>query len=112
MKKTAYPLRKFRGVKKEYVDKLAAFGIRNINQMLDEGQTPEKRQQLAAKTGIPHDAILEFEVSIKTAADVLLGGDAASAYLSGEVTATGNIAQALILQELLELFLELLPFTN
>ena len=58
------------------------------------------------------DAILEFEVSIKTAADVLLGGDAASAYLSGEVTATGNIAQALILQELLELFLELLPFTT
>ncbi len=57
------------------------------------------------------DAILEFEVSIKTAADILLGGDAASAYLSGEVVATGNIAQALILQELLELFLEILPFT-
>jgi len=58
------------------------------------------------------DSILEFEVSIKTAADVLLGGDAASAYLSGEVTATGNIGQALILQELLELFLEILPFTD
>jgi len=58
------------------------------------------------------DYILQFEVSIKTTTEVLLGGDAASAYLSGEVTATGNIAQALILQELLELFLELLPFTE
>jgi len=58
------------------------------------------------------NAILEFEVAIKTAVDVLLGGDAASAYLSGEVTAKGNIAQSLILQELLELFLEILPFTG
>lgn len=58
------------------------------------------------------DAILEFEVALKTAVDVLLGGDAASAYLSGEVTATGNIAQSLILQELLEMFLEILPFTS
>jgi len=58
------------------------------------------------------DFILQFEVSIKTATEVLLGGDAASAYLSGEVTATGDIGQALILQELLELFLELLPFTE
>lgn len=58
------------------------------------------------------DAILEFTTAIKTAASVLLGGDAASAYLSGEVTATGNIQQALVLQELIELFLELLPFTQ
>jgi len=56
--------------------------------------------------------ILEFELDIKTAAEVLLGGDAASAYLSGAVVATGNIAQALILQELLELFLEILPFAG
>ncbi|MHA1291809.1 MAG: SCP2 sterol-binding domain-containing protein [Promethearchaeota archaeon] len=62
--------------------------------------------------GKTDNPILEFEVGLKTAADVLLGGDAASAYLSGEVTASGNIAQALILQELLELFLELLPFTS
>lgn len=58
------------------------------------------------------DFLLQFEVSVKTATEVLLGGDAASAYLSGAVTSTGDISQALLLQELLELFLELLPFTE
>lgn len=51
---------------------------------------------------------LSFSVDMETAAEILLGGDAAAAYLSGKIVATGNLADALILQEIIELFLEIL----
>jgi hypothetical protein len=42
-----------------YVKKLAAIGIRSVKDMLLAGQTHEARQELAARTGIPAEAILE-----------------------------------------------------
>jgi len=58
------------------------------------------------------DAELEFELSLQTAADLLLSGDAATAFLEGRIEAEGNIAQALVMNDLIQVFLEMLPFTS
>jgi hypothetical protein len=60
IKRKPFYLRKFRGVDPVYVTKLEAIYIENIDQMLDEGRTPELRQALSEKTGIPEEVILEF----------------------------------------------------
>jgi hypothetical protein len=59
-KRNPFRLREFRGVEPEYVEKLAAAGIKNAEQMLAAGQTAEKRAALAQDTGIPKEAILEL----------------------------------------------------
>jgi putative sterol carrier protein len=58
--------------------------------------------------GTVEDPTLTFAVDMGTAANILLGGDAAAAYLAGKIIASGNLADALILQEIIELFLEVL----
>ena len=58
--RTPFALKEFRGVNPEYVEKLAALGIRNVKQMLRAGRTRSDRQELAARSGIPLDAVLEF----------------------------------------------------
>jgi len=58
------------------------------------------------------NAELEFELSLETAADLLLSGDAATAFLEGRIEAEGNIAQALVMNDLIQVFLEMLPFTE
>jgi len=55
---------------------------------------------------------LQFVLELNTAADVFLSGDAASAFLDGKIEASGNIAEALVLNDLVEIFLEMLPFTE
>jgi hypothetical protein len=60
IKRTPFALGKFRGVNPEYVDRLAAAGISNVEQMLKAGRTPGDREALSAQTGVPLDAILEF----------------------------------------------------
>ncbi|MHA1291647.1 MAG: SCP2 sterol-binding domain-containing protein [Promethearchaeota archaeon] len=55
---------------------------------------------------------LEFELSLETAADLLLSGDAASAFMAGKIEASGNIAQALVMNDVIQAFLDLLPFTE
>lgn len=60
IKRTPFPLGKFQGVHPEYVDKLASKGIRNVAQMLEAGRTPEDRETLAEKTGVPLETILEY----------------------------------------------------
>jgi hypothetical protein len=55
-----FPLAEFRGVNPEYAGRLEAAGIKNVDQMLQAGRTPDDRQALAERTGIPLDAILEF----------------------------------------------------
>jgi len=59
-KRNPFRLREFRGVEPKYVEKLAAAGIKNAEQMLAAGQTAEKRAALAQDTGIPEEAILEL----------------------------------------------------
>jgi hypothetical protein len=58
--RTPFALKEFRGVNPEYVEKLAAVGIRNVKQMLEAGRTRSGRQELSARSGIPLDAVLEF----------------------------------------------------
>lgn len=55
-----FPLRDFRGVQPDHVTRLEAAGIGNVAQMLAAGATPAARARLAAETGIPSEAILEF----------------------------------------------------
>lgn len=59
-KRNPFRLREFRGVDPEHVERLAAKGIKNTEQMLAAGQTAEKRTALAQDTGIPEEAILEL----------------------------------------------------
>ena len=59
-KKTPFTLGKFRGVDPTVVDKLASAGIRNVAQMREAGRTHSNRQALAARTGVPIEAILEL----------------------------------------------------
>jgi predicted flap endonuclease-1-like 5' DNA nuclease len=58
--RTPFALHKFRGVDPEYVDRLAAQGITNVEQMREAGRTPDGRQALAEKTGVPPEAVLQF----------------------------------------------------
>lgn len=60
IKRVPFALRKFRGVNQEYVQKLAAVGIQNVEQMLEAGRTRSGRHELSEKTGTPLEAILEF----------------------------------------------------
>lgn len=54
------PLKVFRGVNPDHVDRLAELGIKNINQMLKAGLTERDRDELSKKTGLPCSDILEF----------------------------------------------------
>jgi hypothetical protein len=55
-----FALGEFRGAHPGYVEKLAAVGVKNVEQMLAAGRTRSGRQALADRTGIPVGAILEF----------------------------------------------------
>lgn len=55
-----FPLKAFRGVDPQSIEKLAAHGIINVEHMLAAGATPAERQQLALKTAVPPQAILEL----------------------------------------------------
>ena len=59
-RRNPFKLRGFRDVNSEYVEKLAAAGIKTAGQMLAAGQTVEKRAALARDTGVPEEAILEL----------------------------------------------------
>jgi len=56
----AFPLRSFLGVNPAHLEQLAAVGIRNAPQMLQAGRTPGDRQELATRTGVPLETILEL----------------------------------------------------
>jgi hypothetical protein len=55
-----FPLRDFRGANPDHVDRLADVGIGNAEQMLEAGRTRQCREELAVRTGVPLDAVLEF----------------------------------------------------
>jgi hypothetical protein len=60
IKRKPFPMKKFRDVDQEYAEKLAEIGVKNVNQMLEAGRTPDSRKSLAGKTGIPLESILEL----------------------------------------------------
>jgi hypothetical protein len=56
----ALPLRDFLDESRTNLDKLAAEGIVNADQMIVAGSTPAERQSLCERAGIPLEAILEL----------------------------------------------------
>jgi hypothetical protein len=60
IQRTPFLLKDFRGVNPEHIEKLAAAKIKNIDQMLKRGAMQQDREELAKRTEIPVDAILEF----------------------------------------------------
>lgn len=59
-KHNPFKLRDFRGVEAAHIEKLAALGIKNAEQMLSAGRTKEQRAELAKRAGLPQEAILEL----------------------------------------------------
>ena len=53
-------LKEFRGVNAADLIKLENAGIRNVNELIRAGQTPAKRKELSAKTGVSVATILEL----------------------------------------------------
>jgi len=48
------------GVDPDQVAKLESAGIKNTNQMLSAGKTPESREGLATQAGLPEEVVLEL----------------------------------------------------
>ena len=55
-----FPLREFRGVNPDHIERLKRSGIENVEQMLEAGATPAKRKCLVEDTGVPLSNILEL----------------------------------------------------
>ncbi len=49
---------------------------------------------------------LVLEMNLKTSAELLINGNPVSAYMKGEIFIEGDIAKALILQDLIDIFLD------
>lgn len=60
IQRRSFPLGEFRDIKPEYVEKLAALGIRNVRQMLEAGRTKLGRATLSEEAGLPGDVVLEL----------------------------------------------------
>jgi hypothetical protein len=56
----AFKLRDFRGVNPQDVARLEALGIVTVEDMLTAGRTPQDRQQLAHRSGVSPEAVLEM----------------------------------------------------
>ncbi len=59
-KRNPFKLRDFRGVQPRFIAALEAQHIKNADQLLSEGHTPEQRSSLAKTTSIPEETILEL----------------------------------------------------
>jgi hypothetical protein len=55
-----FPIKEFLNINQDHVKKLAAIGIKNVEQMLEKGKTKKQREQLSKQLGIPEEAILEL----------------------------------------------------
>ena len=55
-----FPLREFRGVNPEHVEKLAMVGIRNVKEMLEAGKTARGRASLSAEAGVSGNIVSEL----------------------------------------------------
>lgn len=53
-------LKEFLNVNQDYVKKLAAIGIKNVEQMLENGKAKKQREHLSKQLDIPQEAILEL----------------------------------------------------
>jgi len=55
-----FPIKDFLNINPDHVKKLAAIGIKNVEQMLEHGKTKKQREHLSKQLGIPEPAILEL----------------------------------------------------
>jgi hypothetical protein len=55
-----FPLKDFMGINPEHIKILTQLGIKNVNEMLEAGKTRRLRENLAQKTKIPLEAIMEL----------------------------------------------------
>lgn len=55
-----FQLKEFLNINQDHAKKLAAIGIKNVNQMLEKGRTKKQREQLSKQLGIPEEAVLEL----------------------------------------------------
>jgi hypothetical protein len=55
-----FPIKEFLYINQDHTKKLAAIGIKNVEQMLEKGRTKKQREQLSNRLDIPEDAILEL----------------------------------------------------
>ena len=55
-----FPLKGFLNINEDHVEKLAAIGITNVDQMLEKGRTKTQRERLSEQLTIPEEAILEL----------------------------------------------------
>ena len=55
-----FPIKEFLSINQDNVKKLAAIGIKNVEQMLEKGRTRKQREQLSKQLDIPEEAILEL----------------------------------------------------
>lgn len=55
-----FKLSQFLGIDAGVVEKLGSIGIKDVEQMLDQGRTREQRTQLASTLQVPEDTILEL----------------------------------------------------
>ena len=60
IKGTPFSLGGFAGVDPGHVEKLACNGVKNVDDMLEVGRTPEGRRRLSEDSGVPSEAVLEF----------------------------------------------------
>ncbi len=60
IERKTFELKKIKGVDQSQVNRLSECGIKNVDQMIEVGTTPEARDRIAKKTKIPKEVILEF----------------------------------------------------
>ncbi|HUU78340.1 MAG TPA: DUF4332 domain-containing protein [candidate division Zixibacteria bacterium] len=55
-----FPIKEFMNIDQKHVKKLAAIGIKNVDQMLEAGRTKAQREEISKELGTPEPAILEI----------------------------------------------------
>ncbi len=55
-----FPIKEFLYINQDHIKKLAAIGIKNVEQMLEKGRTKTQRERLSVRLDIPEEAILEL----------------------------------------------------
>jgi hypothetical protein len=92
VERTPFPLRQFRGVDTEHTDRLSASGIRFARDLRKEGRTPQERQEIVDRTGVPLPAVEDLVRLSDLARITGLKGIRARLYLDGGVESVADLA--------------------
>ncbi len=92
VEKTAFRLAGFRGVSLGHTDRLAALGVRSVDDLREAASTPSARAALAAKASIPLEALEELVRLADLARVNGLKGIRARLYLDAGVRSIADLA--------------------